>query len=261
MSGRRPPASYWRSPARQPSTNRRPRGPASRPLHYREFTGGVPTLVDGSQAGQDSNLQHTVPKTIVLPIAPPAYMPVCASTHSLDAIRRPGCDGHRPPLRPPANACCATTGWMPWGPVSWVRCPSCPSRPTGGVPCVPSAGLEPAAFRSGGGRPIHWATKAIGHLPPPNPGVGMMVRCSIPLHMHMASQPMTGLLLSCSPRDSNPQPARFELAASTSWARGTNTGHPSGTPHYASQERSNDSASRISMSYSSSICRRYRSCN
>lgn len=159
MSGRRPPASYWRSPARQPSTNRRPRGPASRPLHYREFTGGVPTLVDGSQAGQDSNLQHTVPKTIVLPIAPPAYMPVCASTHSLDAIRRPGCDGHRPPLRPPANACCATTGWMPWGPVSWVRCPSCPSRPTGGVPCVPSAGLEPAAFRSGGGRPIHWATK------------------------------------------------------------------------------------------------------
>ncbi len=49
------------------------------------------------------------------PIAPPAYMPVCASTHSLDAIRRPGCDGHRPPLRPPANACCATTGWMPRG--------------------------------------------------------------------------------------------------------------------------------------------------
>ena len=126
---------------------------------------------------------------------------------------------------------------------------------------VPSAGFEPAAFRSGGGRPIHWATKAIGHLPPPNPGVGMMVRCSIPLHMHMASQPMTGLLLSCSPRDSNPQPARFELAASTSWARGTSTGQPSGTPHYASQERSNDSASRISMSYSSSICRRYRSCN
>lgn len=39
------------------------------------------------------------------------------------------------------------------------------SRPTGGVPCVPSAGLEPAAFRLGGGRPIHWATKAIGHLP------------------------------------------------------------------------------------------------
>lgn len=71
-------------------------------------------------------------------IAPPAYMPVCASTHSLDATRRPGCDGHRPPLRPPANACCATTGWMPRGPATWVRCPSCPSRPTGGVPCVPA---------------------------------------------------------------------------------------------------------------------------
>lgn len=42
MSGRRPPASYWRSPARQPSTNRRPPGPASRPLHYREFTGVCP---------------------------------------------------------------------------------------------------------------------------------------------------------------------------------------------------------------------------
>ena len=71
-------------------------------------------------------------------IAPPAYMPVCASTHSLDATRRPGCDGHLPPLRPPANACCATTGWMPRGPATWVRCPSCPSRPTGGVPCVPA---------------------------------------------------------------------------------------------------------------------------
>lgn len=53
--------------------------------------------LDASQAGQDSNLQHTVPKTVVLPIAPPAYMPVCASTHPLDTIRRPGCDGHRPP--------------------------------------------------------------------------------------------------------------------------------------------------------------------
>ena len=58
-------------------------------------------------------------------------MPVCASTHSLDAIRRPGCDGHRPPSRPPANACCATTGWMPWGPATWVRCPSCPLTPDG----------------------------------------------------------------------------------------------------------------------------------
>ncbi len=27
-------------------------------------------------------------------------------------------------------------------------------------PFVLSAGFEPAAFRSGGGRPIHWATKA-----------------------------------------------------------------------------------------------------
>ncbi len=153
------PASYWRSTGRKTIHGSAAAwtGPATPPRQ--RVRGTVPTSVNGSQAGQDSNLQHTVPKTVVLPIAPPAYMPVCASTHSLDAIRRPGCDGHRPPLRPPANACCATTGWMPWGPVSWVRCPSCPSRPTGGVPCVPSAGLEPAAFRSGGGRPIHWATK------------------------------------------------------------------------------------------------------
>lgn len=27
----------------------------------------MPTSVNGSQAGQDSNLQHTVPKTVVLP--------------------------------------------------------------------------------------------------------------------------------------------------------------------------------------------------
>lgn len=223
------------APAGKPSTDRRPPGPAPRPPPRQRVRGTVSTSVNGSQAGQDSNLQHTVPKTVVLPFAPPAYMPVCASTHSLDAIRRPGCDGHRPPLRPPANACCATTGWMPWGPVSWVRCPSCPSRPTGGVPFCAFGGIRTR------GLPLRRRTPyPLGHEgnrppTPPNSGVGMMVRCSIPLHMHMASQPMTGLLLSCSPRDSNPQPARFELAASTSWARGTNTGHPSGTPHYASQ--------------------------
>lgn len=36
------PASYGRSPARQPSTDRRPRGPAPRPLHDREFAGPCP---------------------------------------------------------------------------------------------------------------------------------------------------------------------------------------------------------------------------
>ena len=212
-----------------------------------------------AQAGQDSNLQHTVPKTVVLPIAPPAYMPVCASTHSLDAIRRPGCDGHRPPSRPPANACCATTGWMPWGPATWVRCPSCPLTSDGWRTLRAFGGTRTR------GLPLRRRTPyPLGHEGnrPPTPPDTEPASCqeNQPSTI-VASQPMTGPLLSCSPRDSNPQPARFERAASTSWARGTNTGQPSGTPHYASQERSNDSASRISMSYSSSICRRYRSCN
>ena len=130
-----------------------------RPLHYREFTGVCPHSWMVRRRGRIRTCNIRFQRPSCCQIAPPAYMPVCAPTHSLDAIRRPGCDGHRPPLRPPANACCATTGWMPRGPATWVRCPSCPSRPTGGVPCVPSAGLEPAAFRSGGVRPIHWATK------------------------------------------------------------------------------------------------------
>ncbi len=138
MSGRRPPASYWRSPARQPSTNRRPPGPASRPLHYREFTGVCPHSWMVRRRGRIRTCNIRFQRPSCCQIAPPAYMPVCASTHSLDATRRPGCDGHLPPLRPPANACCATTGWMPRGPATWVRCPSCPSRPTGGVPCVPA---------------------------------------------------------------------------------------------------------------------------
>lgn len=142
MPGRRRRLRMGEAPAGKPSTDRRPPGPAPRPPPRQRVRGTVSTSVNGSQAGQDSNLQHTVPKTVVLPFAPPAYMPVCASTHSLDAIRRPGCDGHRPPLRPPANACCATTGWMPWGPVSWVRCPSCPSRPTGGVPFCAFGGIR-----------------------------------------------------------------------------------------------------------------------
>ena len=131
MPGRYASASYGRSTGRKTIHGSSAAGtsPATPPLQ--RVRGTVSTSVNGSQAGQDSNLQHTVPKTVVLPFAPPAYMPVCASTHSLDAIRRPGCDGHRPPLRPPANACCATTGWMPRGPATWVRCPSCPLTPDG----------------------------------------------------------------------------------------------------------------------------------
>ena len=136
------PASYGRSTGRKTIHGSAAAGTSPATPPRQRVRGTVPTSVNGSQAGQDSNLQHTVPKTVVLPFAPPAYMPVCASTHSLDAIRRPGCDGHRPPLRPPANACCATTGWMPWGPVSWVRCPSCPSRPTGGVPFCAFGGIR-----------------------------------------------------------------------------------------------------------------------
>ena len=97
MPGRYASASYGRSTGRKTIHGSAAAGtsPATPPLQ--RVRGTVPTSVNGSQARQDSNLQHTVPKTVVLPIAPPAYMPVCASTHSLDAIRRPGCDGHRPP--------------------------------------------------------------------------------------------------------------------------------------------------------------------
>lgn len=85
----------------------------------------MPTSVDGSQAGQDSNLQHTVPKTIVLPIAPPAYtivactaamVTVCAPNHPLGTLRR--CRRRRalPACTPPCSAWSATTRWMPQGP-------------------------------------------------------------------------------------------------------------------------------------------------
>lgn len=105
-----------RSSARQPSTNRRPPGPAPRPLHYREFTGVCPPPWMVRRRGRTRTCNIRFQRPSCCQIAPPAYMPVCASTHSLDATRRPGCDGHRPPLRPPANACCAMTGWMPRGP-------------------------------------------------------------------------------------------------------------------------------------------------
>lgn len=97
LSNRHASASYWRSTGRKTihGSTAAWTSPATPPRQ--RVRGTVSTSVNGSQAGQDSNLQHTVPKTIVLPIAPPAYMPVCASTHPLDTIRRPGCDGHRPP--------------------------------------------------------------------------------------------------------------------------------------------------------------------
>lgn len=92
-----------RSSARQPSTNRRPPGPAPRPLHYREFTGVCPPPWMVRRRGRIRTCNIRFQRPSCCQIAPPAYMPVCASTHSLDATRRPGCDGHRPPLRPPAT--------------------------------------------------------------------------------------------------------------------------------------------------------------
>lgn len=66
MSGRRPPASYAKlgqTAIHEPAAART--SPSTPPLQ--RVHRGVSTSVDGSQAGQDSNLQHTVPKTVVLP--------------------------------------------------------------------------------------------------------------------------------------------------------------------------------------------------
>lgn len=107
MSGRRPPASYAKlgqTAIHEPAVART--SPSTPPLQ--RVHRGVSTSVDGSQAGQDSNLQHTVPKTIVPPIAPPAYTmrptrprwsrfarPITRWAPSAGA----GGDGHRPPVR------------------------------------------------------------------------------------------------------------------------------------------------------------------
>ncbi len=67
LSGRRRRLRIGEAPAGKPSTDRRPpgHGPATPPLQRVRWT--VSASVNGSQAGQDSNLQHTVPKTVVLP--------------------------------------------------------------------------------------------------------------------------------------------------------------------------------------------------
>ena len=115
MPGRYASASYGRSTGRKTIHGSTAAGtsPATPPLQ--RVRGTVPTSVNGSQARQDSNLQHTVPKTVVLPIAPPAYMPVCASNHPLGALRR--CRRRRTPpaCAPPCFAWSAATRWMPWG--------------------------------------------------------------------------------------------------------------------------------------------------
>lgn len=66
MSGRRPPASYAKlgqTAIHEPAAART--SPSTPPLQ--RVHRGVSTSVDGSQAGQGSNLQHTVPKAVVLP--------------------------------------------------------------------------------------------------------------------------------------------------------------------------------------------------
>lgn len=89
-----------------------------------------------------------------------AMVTVCAPNHPLGTLRR--CRRRRtlPACTPPCFAWSATTRWMPRE--ARIMDPYACPLDAGQVayPFVLSAGFEPAAFRSGGGRPIHWATKA-----------------------------------------------------------------------------------------------------
>lgn len=89
--------------------------------------------LDASQARQDSNLQPTVPKTVVLPIAPLAYTmrpmrprwsrfarPITRWAPSAGA----GGDGHCPPVRHHALLGLPRQGGCRGKPVSWTPMPA-----------------------------------------------------------------------------------------------------------------------------------------
>ena len=114
-----------RSSARQPSTNRRPPGPAPRPLHYREFTGVCPPPWMVRRRGRARTCNIRFQRPSCCQIASPAYtivactaamVTVCAPNHPLDTLRR--CRRRRalPACTPPCSAWSATTRWMPQGP-------------------------------------------------------------------------------------------------------------------------------------------------
>lgn len=112
--------------------------------------------LDASQARQDSNLQPTVPKTVVLPIAPLAYTmrpmrprwsrfarPITRWTPSAGA----GGDGHCPPVRHHAPLGLPRQGGCRGEPATWIPMPADVHAWRGAYPCVPPVGFEPTAGR------------------------------------------------------------------------------------------------------------------
>lgn len=112
--------------------------------------------LDASQARQDSNLQPTVPKTVVLPIAPLAYTmrpmrprwsrfarPITRWTPSAGA----GGDGHCPPVRHHAPLGLPRQGGCRGEPATWIPMPADVHAWRGAYPYVPPVGFEPATGR------------------------------------------------------------------------------------------------------------------